>query len=90
MSFRASSRRCTLLGLAAAVLVTGLEGLGRARAVFNGPVSVPGAPPGAAPRRAKGGLHIPQGRSVNFTYTLNDGAGYRWDLQYYGTVGQGR
>jgi hypothetical protein len=37
----------------------------------------------------KTGLHIPQGKSVNFTYNMTDGAGFRWDIQYYGTVGQG-
>jgi len=35
------------------------------------------------------GLHLPQGKSVNFTYNMTDGAGFRWDIQYYGTVGQG-
>ncbi len=43
----------------------------------------------AAAKNAKSGLHIPQGRSVNFTYTMTDGAGFRWDIQYYGTIGQG-
>ncbi|MGB2820263.1 MAG: hypothetical protein WBF17_04735, partial [Phycisphaerae bacterium] len=35
------------------------------------------------------GLHIAQRQPVNFTYTINDGAGFRWDIQYYGTIGQG-
>ncbi len=39
--------------------------------------------------KKKSGLHIPQGRRVNFTHTMTDGAGFRWDIQYYGTVGQG-
>lgn len=54
--------------------------------VANGPVA-----PGGGGRAAsdKTGLHIPQGRNVNFTYTLTDGGGYRWDIQYYGTIGQG-
>jgi len=57
------------------------------------PAAMPVPPPGAAPAGAagkkKGGLHIPQGRQISFTYTLNDGGGYRWDIQYYGTIGQG-
>jgi hypothetical protein len=51
------------------------------------PAGPPSGPPPAA--SGKGGLHIPPGRNVNFTYTLNDGAGHRWDIQYYGTIGQG-
>ncbi len=34
-------------------------------------------------------LHIPQGRRVNFNHVMTDGGGYRWDIQYYGNVGQG-
>jgi hypothetical protein len=48
-----------------------------------------GAAQPASPGGEKAGVHIPQGRAVNFTYALTDGAGFRWDLQYYGTVGQG-
>ena len=55
--------------------------------------AVPAAAAGPGGRAAadknKAGLHIPQGRQVSFTYTLNDGGGYRWDIQYYGTIGQG-
>ena len=47
-------------------------------------------PAGAkAAKNDKSGLHIPQGRSVKFTYTMTDGTGFRWDIQYYGTIGQG-
>jgi hypothetical protein len=46
-------------------------------------------PQPAKPVDEKAGVHIPQGRTVNFTYALTDGAGFRWDIQYYGTVGQG-
>jgi len=53
-----------------------------------GPVALPPPAP-ATGRSGKGGLHIPTGRNVNFNYTLNDGAGYKWDIQYYGTIGQG-
>lgn len=45
--------------------------------------------PGAGAADARGGLHLPQGRRVSFTYHLTDGAGFRWDIQYYGTVGSG-
>ena len=42
---------------------------------------------------SKGKLHIKRGRQVNFRSTsyhiMNDGGGYRWDLQYYGTVYRG-
>ncbi len=43
----------------------------------------------AADPPERGGLHIPQKRQVNFTSYLNDGAGYRWDVQYYLNIGQG-
>ena len=35
------------------------------------------------------GLHIPQGKSINFDYNLTDGAGYLWNIQSYGSVGSG-
>lgn len=44
---------------------------------------------GGPPADDKSGLHIPPGRNVSFTYNMTDGAGFRWDIQYYGTVGQG-
>ncbi len=34
------------------------------------------------------GLHIPQGRRVNFTHVMTDGKGFRWDIQHNGNVGQ--
>ena len=77
-------------GVAVAWAAVGARG--ELRAIAQ-PAPAPVRPPRAtgkpAPKRAKGGLHLPKGRSVNFTYTLNDGAGYRWDIQYYGTIGQG-
>lgn len=46
--------------------------------------------PGAAgPAGGIEGLHIPQGRQVNFNLNMTDGAGFNWDLQYYLNVGQG-
>ncbi|MCD6304210.1 MAG: hypothetical protein J7M21_04530, partial [Planctomycetes bacterium] len=62
--------------------------------VIVGPVNMPVAGPrtafGAGGSSGKtSGLHIPQQRAVGFNYVLNDGAGYRWDIQYYGSVGQG-
>jgi len=50
---------------------------------------VPAGTTGTLSRGGPKGLHIPQRQPVNFTYTVNDGAGYRWDIQYYGTIGQG-
>ncbi len=41
------------------------------------------------PGEAAHGLHIPQGNRINFNYNMSDGAGFRWDIQYYGTIGQG-
>lgn len=52
-----------------------------------GPVPAKAAQAVKGPR--KSGLHIKKNRQVNFTYTMNDGAGYRWDIQRYGNVGQG-
>ncbi len=53
------------------------------------PVAQPAPPGGAASTAGKPGLHIRRGKPVSFTCMLNDGAGYRWDIQQYGTVGQG-
>jgi len=42
---------------------------------------------------AKGPAHIKRARQVNFRnssyHIMNDGGGYRWDIQYYGTVYRG-
>jgi hypothetical protein len=35
------------------------------------------------------GIHLPSGRSVSFTWYLNDGAGYRWDISSNGQVSNG-
>jgi hypothetical protein len=41
----------------------------------------------------KGRAHIKRGRQINFRNTsyhiMNDGGGYRWDVQYYGSVYRG-
>ena len=52
-------------------------------------LAVPGGPGGGPPGNATHGLHIPQGNRINFNYNMSDGAGFRWDVQYYGTIGQG-
>ena len=71
------SALCYLLSVGAAV------GLSRVL-----PVPQPGGA-GGPPTRSTAGLHLPQARRVSFTYHLTDGAGFRWDVQYYGTVGSG-
>lgn len=38
---------------------------------------------------AEDGLHIPGGKSVGFTWYLNDGAGFRWDISTNGQVSDG-
>ncbi len=63
----------------------------------NGPtdwaVTRPGgvAASGTAPAGTTGkrGLHIPRTKRANFTWLVNDGAGFKWDVQYYGTIQQG-
>jgi hypothetical protein len=57
-------------------------------------VALPGAAPapaagGGAGGKAARGLHLPRTRQVGFNYQMTDGAGFRWDIQYYGTVGSG-
>ena len=67
-----------------------MRGLGQPVAPLRinlAPGGMPGA--GAQPLASARGLHIPQGRRVNFNYYMTDGAGFRWDIQHYGTVGQG-
>lgn len=44
----------------------------------------------AAPPDDKSGVHLPQTQRINFNYNMQDGEGYPWDIQYYGTVGQGK
>ena len=49
----------------------------------------PAAQVRARNRAGKVGLHIARNKPVTFTRILNDGAGYRWDIQQYGSIGQG-
>lgn len=35
------------------------------------------------------GLHIPQGRRISFNHHITDGGGFQWDIQSYGSIGQG-
>ena len=50
-------------------------------------VAAGGSPP--AGTTGKRSLHIPRTKRVNFNWQTNDGAGFRWDVQYYGSIGQG-
>ena len=79
--------------MSAATLALGLAAGGlhaQAVGVIAQPVA-PAAPPagGASVPQGKGGLHIASGRRVALPYVRNDGAGYRWDIQRYGSVGPG-
>ena len=52
----------------------------------------PGAAAGGNPpagTSGKRGLHIPRTKRVSFNWRVNDGAGFMWDVQYYGSIGQG-
>jgi len=87
MIFRQLGKLATCLSVLVLLAPPALAQIMRARVAIPVP---PGQPAGAkSVKNAKSGLHIPQGRSVNFTYTMTDGAGFRWDIQYYGTIGQG-
>jgi len=93
MTVGRTRKTCLLVALGVGAVLAPGWGAKAQRIVLAQPVPAP--PPdapgatGPAPLGVKGGLHLPQGRSVNFTYTINDGAGYQWDIQYYGTIGQG-
>ncbi|MGB2822625.1 MAG: hypothetical protein WBF17_16695 [Phycisphaerae bacterium] len=71
-----------------AALVMGFAAVGLhgqpVRLVFR--PAAPGAPAGGL---AKSGLHLAAGKAVSLPRILNDGAGYRWDIQRYGSIGQG-
>ena len=71
--------------LAAAVLMLAATAASGKLPMLRPPVAVAG---GAAPA-GLAGLHIPQTQRANFTYQTNDGAGFRWDIQYYGSIGSG-
>ena len=51
------------------------------------PITAAGAPPGGT--TGERGLHLPRTTRVNFNWQVNDGAGFRWDVQYYGSIGSG-
>lgn len=71
------------LGLAnAAAQGQGLRG----RQAFLPPDAAAGA---EAVKGSSAGLHIPQGKTINFEYSLTDGGGFVWNLQPYGSVGSG-
>jgi len=75
------------LAVAAAVLAGGAGPAVSQRAAQLVEIA-PVAAPAAAGVKAKG-VHIPPGRNVSFNYVMTDSSGSRWDIQYYGTVGQG-
>lgn len=81
MNLRILRNRWPLTAMAVMMLATVASG--ELRAIL--PVAVPGA--GATSGLA--GLHIPQTKRASFTYPINDGAGFRWDIQYYGSIGSG-
>jgi len=90
MTFRQLGTGAICLG---ALALLACPTIAQPQVIMGGRVFVGGRPggtePGASVKNDKTGLHLPQGRNVNFTYNMTDGAGFRWDIQYYGTVGQG-
>ena len=76
-----------------AALAAGWVAAGARARLFAWIAPVPPPPPptrsGPPPKRGKAGLHITGGKVTSFPYTRSDGAGYRWDIQPYGTVGVG-
>ena len=63
------------------------------RAVANLKIAMPVPASGGSSASPKGRVHIKRGRQINFRNTsyhiMNDGGGYRWDVQYYGSVYRG-
>ncbi len=74
--------------VAAVVVVLTAAAPGQGQVVAEAVVGLAGGGPPSGTAR-KGGLHLPQGRNVSFNYVMTDGGGFRWDIQYYGTVAQG-
>ncbi len=66
------------------VLVSALVG-----GVTGGDVLIVARKAAGTPPATKGGLHIPQGRRVNFTTHLQDGGGKQWDIQSGLNIGRG-
>ena len=54
---------------------------------------MPPVAPGGSSAAPKGRAHIKRSRQINFRnssyHIMNDGGGYRWDVQYYGSVYRG-
>ncbi len=60
---------------------------------WGGPAFGPAAVSSGTSSSAKGRARIKRARTINFRNTsyhyMNDGGGYRWDVQYYGSVYRG-
>jgi hypothetical protein len=55
----------------------------------RGPMPSDAAGPPEPVKGEPAGLHIPQGKTINFEYNMTDGGGSVWNLQPYGCVGSG-
>jgi hypothetical protein len=82
--------------MTASVVALSLAGLGqvapaRAQIMAQARMRGPAAPAdgGEVPKGEKSGLHVPQARTVNFDFSMTDGAGFTWNIQTYGSVGSG-
>jgi hypothetical protein len=88
---RSRTRSCrfvaALLAGALAAVLAAAPGGAELRAVGIQPL--PAALPAAGGATERSGLHLPKNRQISFNYVMTDGGGFRWDIQYYGTVGQG-
>ena len=84
MSLR-TLRHCPVI-TATAVMMFALATPGRGDI---GIVPLPAGGAGGATPAGPAGLHIPHTNRANFTCQMNDGAGFRWDIQYYGSIGSG-
>ena len=78
---------CGLVAVTALAMPAGAQPDVFIPAARRGLAKAKSGPAGA--KAGKSGLHIPQGKRVNFTTYLNDGAGFRWDIQHYLNIGQG-
>jgi len=63
-----------------------LPAAGELRLRAGGPPWPMPVPPGKV---SKSALHIPHNRRVSFDHNMTDGGGFRWNIQHYGSVGQG-
>ncbi len=72
-----------------------LSAYGQPMAVAELRIAMPQPAPGTSGSSAapKGRAHIKRSRQINFRsssyHIMNDGGGYRWDVQYYGSVYRG-